>query len=222
MARLFIGPREQAFMSDITKELLKDIVGQKIYYYSISADRTKTHPVYEEAVEKVFDPPVEVDALVASPEYGTTVNDFTVDQTYKVEAYVQWKDAVDKGLDPSMGDFFTYGDITYEITSVNFMKPVYGQIEHKDGIKLTGVKAREGLLKVRPHGPTDVSFSDPDAVQETFVQQRGERENRLGPTNDRRELYENGTLDRPLSGPREVAPRGAGPGGKKPAFYDEG
>lgn len=221
MARLFVGPREQDFISDVTKELCKDVVGQKIFYYSVSADMTHTHPVYDEAPDKVFDPPIEVEALVGPPEYGTVTNAFGVDMTFKVEVYVQWKDLVDKGIDVEVGDFFTYGEVLYEIVSVNFLKPVYGQVEHKDGVKVSGVRARQGQLKVRPLGPTDISRSDADAVQDAFVQQRGERENRLGLTNDRRELIAGGTLDPALTGPREVSHTGGGPGGRSPAFYDE-
>lgn len=209
-------------MSDITKELIKDVAGQKIFYYSISASRTNAHPVYDESPNKVFDPPIEIEALVGAPEYGTTVTETGIDQTFKIEVYIQWRDIVDKGIEVIMGDFFTYGDITYEISSVNFMKPIYGQIEHKDGVKVTGVKAREGMFKVRKvHGPTDYGHSDEGAVQTTFVQQRGATENALGPTNDVRELQRNGTLDPPITGPKEVSPRGAGVGGKSPAFYGD-
>ena len=62
MARLFITPREIDFISDLTKEIIKDVVGQKIYYYRIREDLTDTHDVYEEAENKVFNPPVEIEA----------------------------------------------------------------------------------------------------------------------------------------------------------------
>jgi len=35
MARLFITPREIDFISDITKEVIKDVVGQKIFFYKV-------------------------------------------------------------------------------------------------------------------------------------------------------------------------------------------
>ena len=57
-------------------------------------------------------------------------------------------------------------------------------------------------------GPTSESYTDPDAVQETFVQQRGYEKNRLGVTEDVRDLQKNGVLDKPLTGPKEVSPRG--------------
>ena len=51
MARLFITPREIDFISDVTKEVIKDVVGQKIFYYRVREDLTEIHDVYEEAVE---------------------------------------------------------------------------------------------------------------------------------------------------------------------------
>jgi hypothetical protein len=65
LARLFITSREIDFISDINKELVKDIQGQKIYYYVVREDLTNVHDVYEEAPEKVFDPPIEIDARVS-------------------------------------------------------------------------------------------------------------------------------------------------------------
>ena len=66
MARLFITPREIDLISDITKEVMKDVIGQKIYYYSISMTKTKIHEVYDEAPEKIFEAPLEIDAMVNS------------------------------------------------------------------------------------------------------------------------------------------------------------
>ena len=64
MARLFITPRELDLISDLTKEIIKDVIGQKIFYYPVRMDVTSIHDVYEESTEKVFDAPIEVDALV--------------------------------------------------------------------------------------------------------------------------------------------------------------
>ena len=38
-----------AFFSDITKELIKDVVGQKIVYYPISELKSKVHEMYQES-----------------------------------------------------------------------------------------------------------------------------------------------------------------------------
>ena len=40
MARIFITPREIDFISDITKEITKDVRDQKIYYYKVREELT--------------------------------------------------------------------------------------------------------------------------------------------------------------------------------------
>ena len=52
MARLFITPREIDFISDLTKEINKDVIGQKVFYYKIRADLTDIHEVYEEYLDE--------------------------------------------------------------------------------------------------------------------------------------------------------------------------
>ena len=58
MSRLFITPRELDLISDLNKEIVKDVIGQKIYYYHIREDVSNVHDVYEEAQEKIYDPPI--------------------------------------------------------------------------------------------------------------------------------------------------------------------
>lgn len=219
MSRLFITQRELNFISDVTKEIIKDVVGQKIYLYPVSELKTKTHGVYNEAIQKIFDTPIEIDALVADPETTIQVNNFGVDKTFKIEVFMQWRDLVNKGINVNIGDFFSFGDLFYEITEFFYTRHIYGMPEHKDGVKITGINVREGQFKSKLFGPTDISYTDPDAVQDTFVQQRGSEENKLGKTNDSRDLVKNGVLDPPLTGPKEVSNTTNDPGGSK--FYDE-
>lgn len=221
MARLFLGPRELNFISDITKEIIKDVVGQKIIYYPISEIRTKTHEVYNEAVKKIFDNPIILDALVDNNfQTETKIDKFGIDAQYKIEVYIQHRDLVEKGVNVNIGDFFSFSDIFYEITERSFMRNIYGQAEHKDGVKLVGTKARQGQFTAPIIGPTDINYKDVDAVQEKFVQQRGLPKNDDGLTGDVRELVKNGVLDSPLTGPKEVSPSGDSTGSGS-AFYDE-
>lgn len=229
MARLFITPREYNFISDITKEIIKDVVGQKIIYYPISEIKTKTHEVYNEALRKVFDNPIVLDALVNNEfQTETKIDKFGVDAQYRIEVYLQHRDLVEKGISVNIGDFFSFAENFYEITERNFMRNMYGAAEHKDGIRLIGVKSRQGLFVAPIVGPTDISYTDPDAVQETFVQQRGEeKDENENPTGDVRDLVKNGVLDPPLTGPKEVSPKGDGGAStttyyEGSSFYDEG
>ena len=221
MARLFITPRELNFISDITKEIIKDVVGQKVYYYPMSETKTKTHGVYNEATQKVFDNPIEMDALVDSNfQVETKVNQFGVDAQYKLEVFVQHRDIIEKGIVPAIGDYFSFSFLFYEVSEVNFMRNIYGMPEHIDGVKLTGTKVRQSQFDALVRGPTSPVFTDADAVQTTFVQQRGVAENKNGETHDVRDLVRNGVLDAPISAPREVSPAGDFTGSGA-AFYDE-
>ena len=222
MARLFITPREIDLISDVTKELVKDVIGQKIYYYVVREDLSVINPVYEESPEKVFDPPIEIDALINWEPGAYETGRFGVDEKYKQEVYVQWRDLIDKGLAEkvSVGDYYSYGTNFFEIISLVYDSNIFGQIEHYTGITLSGVQARQGQIRFDPIGPTDEAYSDPDAIEETFAQQRGFAENQLGKTNDERTLIEKGILEKPITGPAEVSPKGSTTSVGS-AFYDE-
>lgn len=224
MSRLFITPRELNFISDITKEVIKDVIGQKIYYYPVSENKTQIHGVYEESMEKIFDGPIIIDALVDNNfQTDTKIDTFGVDKNYKIEVYIQHRDLVDKGIKISIGDFFSFSSVFYEITEHSFMRNIYGLPEHKDGIRLVGTRARESQFKVPVVGPTDIMYSDPDAVETEFEQQRGREENGEGKTGDFRELVKQNVLEPSITGPKQVSEQGAKSDGSNHAssFYDE-
>ena len=208
MARLFITPREIDFIADINKEIVKDVIGQKIYYYAVREDLTSIHDVYEEAVNKVFNPPIEIGARVTWLPSEVKTDQFGMEYYYSIDVYLQSRDLLDKEIDARAGDYFSYGDTFFEITSVITQGTIYGQIEHTTGVKLIGKQARIGQIDKTPYGPTDESYSDPDAVQTTFVQQRGFAENSEGVTGDERSLQKKGVVTKPISGPAEVSPKG--------------
>ena len=92
MARLFITPRELDLISDISQEIIKDVVGQKVYYYKVRKDLTKVHDVYEEAEEKVFNPPVEIDARVEWNQATYTTGKFGSGQMSEISVWLQYRD----------------------------------------------------------------------------------------------------------------------------------
>jgi hypothetical protein len=199
MSRLFITSREIDFISDITKEITKDVIGDKVYYYRVREDATQVHELYEESPEKVFDPPVEVDARVQWNPKEVTSDRFGTHSMYNVEVYVHYRDMLDRGIKIVTGDFFSHGDNFFEITSVVYDKTIFGQVEHIVGMTLKGKQARQGVINKKPHGPTERKYTDADAVQDTFVQQRGNAE--MG---DSRVLVDQGKVDNELQTPKEV------------------
>ena len=223
MARLFVTPRELDLISDLSKEIIKDVVGQKVYYYKVRKDLSKVHDVYEESEEKVFNPPVEICARVEWNQANVTTGKFGIEENSQISVWLQYRDVMHKQLDVEAGDYVSYGATFFEILSAKLDATIYGQIEYSTGYILNCKQARKGLINKIPHGPTDESYSDEDATQKVFVQQRGFSENRLGPTGDERALIKQGKLDLPISNePAEVSPRGATDGIGSSFYADEG
>ena len=208
-------------MNDIAKELIKDVIGQKIYYYSISEIKSKVHDVYEESPEKIFETPIEIECLVKYQEPEIRTNRFGSEKYFKIEAYIQSKDLLDKGIEILEGDFFSFGSIFFEITQAPGSDIIYGQIEHGKFITVKATQSRQGQFKAKIFGPTSESYTDKDAVQKDFVQQRGFEENRLGKTGDVRELQKNGVLEKPISKPKETSPKGDNTGAGSAFYGDE-
>jgi len=212
MARLFITPREIDLISDLTKEIHKDVIGQVIYYYPVREDVTKVHDIYEEAIDKVFDPPIEIDARLEWQPKDISTDRFGHHSSYNITAYLHYRDVIDRGLEIREGDYFSFGDNFFEILSTQYDSTVYGQIEHYTGYVLMGKTARKGQIDVRPIGPTEEIYTDADAVQEGFLQQRGDADK-----GDKRELVSDGVIPAPETGAKKVKKVGS----SKSSFYGD-
>ena len=224
MPRLFIGPREISFVNDLVKEYIKDIIGQTVLYYPVSILKTKVHDVYSEAFQKIFENPISLDCLVSDNKWETKEMTFGSERTNSIEVFVHARDLLDKNITLLAGDFFEYDGEGYEITSVVEEKNMYNQAEYNIGYKMTGKLARITQFAVPaaiPNNDSSDDFADKNGVQKTFVQQRGFPTDAEGnATGDVRELRERGIVDEPLTGPKEVSPRGDATG-KASSFYDE-
>jgi len=212
MSRLFIGAREQQMINDWTKEFIKDVVGQYITYYPVSILRTRVHPVYDEAVEKIFDNPIKIDCLVDQPQQGQTMGKFSLENATTLSVYIQNRDMLDKGFDVDVGDFFLYGNEVFEILSYNRVGDTFGEAEYNTYIKLTSKLARSGrfdLPTFKQFLEDGIDFSN-STVEKVFEQQRGLAENSEGGTADRRQVRERLADDMAEvalgEGPRKVSP----------------
>jgi len=205
MARLFITTREIDFISDLTKEITKDVIGQSIYYYRVREDISEVHEVYEESLEKIFDPPIEIETRVMWNPQDIKTDRFGLEATSQIEVYVHYRDMIDKGISLLEGDYFSFGADFFEITSIKYDKIIFGQVEHISGYTIMGKQARLGQINIKnPLGPTEEIYTDANSVQRSFEQQRGQPKNSIGETNDKRALIDNGTLDNPISQPQKI------------------
>jgi len=189
---------------------VKDVVGQHIVYFPVSILHTQVHPVYDEAIEKIFENPIKLDVLAEQPERANRWDMFGKEGDTTLELYVQPRDLVDKGLRVTGGDFFIYGEEVYEVIGVVDVENIYGQVEYDRGVKVTGHLSRIGQFDIETFKELlsqSKEFSE-SAVQKRFIQQRGLAETEEGVTNDTREIRERlGEDMAPIAlgeGPRKV------------------
>lgn len=144
MSRKFITERELKFISDITKELLQGIVEEEVKYYAISLERSKVNELYQEAIRKVWAPPVAINALVLWGQDATRMSRFDMDAQYTLEVYFHKNELDERNVLVREGDFVEYGGVFFEITSATQPQIVYGQVNNKVMVKCSCVQSREG------------------------------------------------------------------------------
>jgi hypothetical protein len=210
------------FINDLNKEIIKDVIGSFIFYFPISEVKTKVHDVYRESPDKIFENPIKIDCRVVWQQPDVTTNGFGHEKKWKIEAFVPARDMIQRGISLVPGDFFSYDTIFYEVIAVTETHNIFGQTEYVGGLKISGRFSRKENFVAKIFGPTSEAYSDPDAVQEEFVQQRGFEENKEGVTGDVRDLQRRGVLETPISGkPSEISILASLSGSAGSAFYDE-
>jgi len=147
MARKFITERELAFIGRINHELIQKVVGQEVTYYEVDVEKSKSNHLYDEAVEKVWKPPVLVNARVLWDNPTSTTSNFGVDSKYTAEVYFHKLELDERNVAPKEGDFVEFGQVFFEITSVTQPQIIFGQVNNKAMTKCICVPSREGQFQ---------------------------------------------------------------------------
>ena len=145
---LFLGEKERNLVKQVNDEIIERVVGQQVLYFPLDIEHTNYHPLYGEAIEKTFLPPVRVYALV---EYGGVETEFMqgvgIDKKTGISVkFHRRRLTEDQDLFVREGDFVRYGDIYYEIVKLSEPKLLFGQPEHRFEIKAECIRARDGLF----------------------------------------------------------------------------
>jgi hypothetical protein len=218
MARLFITSKEIQLIQDLSSEIIKDVIGQYIIVYPVSTLKTNIHPVYEEAIQKIFETPIKLDVLAGPPERRNEFGARGYNNYSTVEILVQARDMIAKNFEPQPGDFFVYGRETYEVKTATVIGNIFGQAEYEVYWKLESRLASAGQFEIESLQKLleDSENFESSQVQKIFEQQRGLKENSSGPTNDVRQVQE-----RLGDNMAEIA-LGEGPRVVKPIVEDDG
>jgi hypothetical protein len=149
MSKLFVTDKELHLINSITKELVQKVVDQKILYYSVSEEHTKTNDLYNESIRKVVYEPVELNARVLLlPPENTTTN-FTSDLIFRIEVYFHLDELYQRNLTPRQGDFIKWNKIVYEIQTLTSPQITFGQIEQEVMLKAVCQSTRKSNLDVK-------------------------------------------------------------------------
>ena len=145
---LFTGEKERNLVKQVNDELIERVIGQQIAYFSIDIDRSNFHPLYGEAIEKTYLPPIRVYALVKwEGQTQSFTQNIGIDKATSIEIHFHKKRLTeDQDVFVREGDFVLYGDRYYEIVKLDEPKQLFGQIENKFEIVAKGIRAREGLF----------------------------------------------------------------------------
>ena len=132
-------------------ELIERVVGQQIAYYAIDEKPTDFHPLYGEAIEKTFLPPIRVHALIEWNEYASEfMQSGAVDQNYAITIHFHHRRLTeDQDLYVRVGDFVLYGEVYYEIVQTAEPRKIYGQGDHSVEVSAKCIRARSGVFDGR-------------------------------------------------------------------------
>ena len=145
---LFLGKKERDLVKQVNDELIEKVIGQQVLYYPIDMEATNFHDLYGEAVEKTYLPPVRVYALV---EWMLDETDYLesagIDRMWEIKVHFHRRRLTeDQDLFVREGDFILYGNLYYQIVSLQEPKQLFGQIDHRFEITAKCIKSREGLF----------------------------------------------------------------------------
>jgi len=147
---LFTGKKEKDLAKQVGDEVLERVVGQQVLYYPISVEHTNFHDVYGEAIEKNFLSPIRVYVLVDWEGLKTETGKFGVDRRSEITVHFHKRRLTeDQDLYVREGDFVLYGEIYYEIVSLDEPKQMYGQIDSRYEVTAKCTRAREGKFNAK-------------------------------------------------------------------------
>jgi hypothetical protein len=148
---LFVGKKERDLIKQVNDELIERVVGQQVLYYPIDEKATDFHPLYGEAIEKTFLPPIRVYALVEWNQYGSEfMPNGAMDTNYEITVHFHHRRLTqDQDLYVRVGDFVLYGESHYEIVNTAEPRKIFGQVDHSVEVSARCIRVRPGVFDGR-------------------------------------------------------------------------
>jgi hypothetical protein len=223
VARLFVSPRDAQFISDVTKELMKDVVGAKIYFYRVIHELTQINETYNEAKEIIYDDPISIDVFIKFSNQEVKTGAFGKEKYKELEIHFHHEDLLDRDITPREGDIVAWGDNFYEIFETTKETELWGLVEFEIGLQVQAKQVQFGAIQSplqKPVGKRNKDFDSMDGSN--WQQSRGKDQFSNGqPTQDKRRLKEKDLVEPPAQQMKQ-SPLGEPPRQRSQAsFYDD-
>ena len=130
MARRFFSDRDVNTFSTINKSLMGKVVGTTCIVYKISSEETQIN-VYGEStgMGKIYNPGVELDALIDSTDFDWNTDEFGPDAQQTVTFSFLRNNLIDKGdVVVEVGDIIEWNYAYFEVDVINENKLIGGNV----------------------------------------------------------------------------------------------
>ena len=144
---LFTGKKEKNYVKQVNAELIEQVIGQTVLYYSISIEHTNFNELYGEAIKKNFLNPIRVHAFVIYETEDVSTTNLGVDRIERIKILFHRRRLTeDQDLFVREGDFVKFADRYYEILTLTEPRWLFGQADSSFEIVAQCVRAREGTF----------------------------------------------------------------------------
>ena len=117
MAAMFGRSRDVDMFSNINKELLGQVIEQKVGYYQVILDETPSN-IYGENSNKKFIGPVLLNCLIERNDQAFPTSDLGPDLIWGIKTAFLRDDLVEANVVPQVGDIIMYQEGYFEVDNI--------------------------------------------------------------------------------------------------------